>query len=134
MTPVKNFTIIKIHSEPIYFLLTILTVLGPIHTRNPLRHMQTRYISGKHYAAYSIFTFLWTGLRHGLHELRITKVYSKPLIECPIFTFLFLQRSYTRWLNKIIYETETKFWAVLGSLQRKNLPSAISMQLFGVVF
>jgi hypothetical protein len=38
------------------------------YTRNPLRHMQTRYISGKHYAAYSIFTFLWTGLRHGLHS------------------------------------------------------------------
>ena len=30
VTPVKNFTIIKIHSEPTYYLVTILRVLGPI--------------------------------------------------------------------------------------------------------
>ena len=48
-----------------------------------------------------------------------------------------MQRSYTRWLHKIIYKTEMKFWAVLGSRccrEKKNLPTAISMQLFGVVF
>ena len=46
------------------------------------------------------------------------------------------QRSYTRWLYKIIYKTEMKFWAVLGSwgCREKNLPTAISMQLFEVVF
>ena len=46
------------------------------------------------------------------------------------------QRSYQRWLDKRIYKTEMKFWAVLGSggCREKNLPTAISMQLFGVVF
>ena len=45
-------------------------------------------------------------------------------------------RSYTRWLYKRIYKTEVKFWAVLGSwcCRGKNLPTAINMQLFGVVF
>ena len=46
------------------------------------------------------------------------------------------QRFYQRWLDKRIYKTEMKFWAVLGSrgCREKNLPTAISMQLFGVVF
>jgi hypothetical protein len=46
------------------------------------------------------------------------------------------QRSYQRWLDKIIYNTEMKFWAVLGSrgCREKNLPTAISKQLFQVVF
>ena len=46
------------------------------------------------------------------------------------------QRSYQRWLDKRIYKTEMKFWAVLGSrgCREKTLPTAISMQLFGVVF
>ena len=46
------------------------------------------------------------------------------------------QRSYTRWLYKIIYRTEMKFWAVLGSrgCREKKLPTAISMQIFWVVF
>jgi hypothetical protein len=46
------------------------------------------------------------------------------------------QRSYQRWLDKRIYKTEMKFWAVLGSrgCREKNLPTAISMQFFGVVF
>ena len=46
------------------------------------------------------------------------------------------QRSYPRWLYKRIYKTEMKFWAVLGrqGWSEKNLPTAISMQLFGVVF
>ena len=48
------------------------------------------------------------------------------------------QRSYTRWMDRKIYKTEMKFWAVLGQsgLQRKKtLPTAIIMQLFfGVVF
>jgi hypothetical protein len=39
-------------------------------------------------------------------------------------------------LYKRIYKTEIKFWAVLGSrgCREKKLPTAISMQLFGVVF
>ena len=46
------------------------------------------------------------------------------------------QRSYQRWLNKKDYKTEMKFWAVLGSqgCREKKLPTAISMQLFGVGF
>ena len=46
------------------------------------------------------------------------------------------QRSYQRWLDKRINKTEMKFWAVLGSqgCREKKLPTAISMQLFGVVF
>ena len=45
-------------------------------------------------------------------------------------------RLYTRWLDRRIYKTEMKFWAVLGrrGCREKNLPTAISMQLFGVVF
>ena len=39
---------------------------------------------------------------------------------------------YQRWLDKRIYKTEMKFWAVLG--REKNLPFAISMQLLEVVF
>jgi hypothetical protein len=39
-------------------------------------------------------------------------------------------------LDKRIYKTEMKFWAVLGSwgCREKKIPTAISMQLFGVVF
>jgi hypothetical protein len=39
-------------------------------------------------------------------------------------------------LDKRIYQTEMKFWAVLGSrgCREKKLPTAISRQLFGVVF
>ena len=46
------------------------------------------------------------------------------------------QRSYTRWLYKVIYRMEMKFWAVLGSrgCREKKLPIARSMQLFEVVF
>ena len=46
------------------------------------------------------------------------------------------QRSYQRCLNKRICKTEVNFWAVLGSwgYREKNLPTATSMQLFGVVF
>ena len=46
------------------------------------------------------------------------------------------QRSYTRWMDRKIYKIEMKFWAVLGSrgCSEKKLPTAISMQLFGVVF
>ena len=46
------------------------------------------------------------------------------------------QRYQQRWLDKIIYKTEMKFWAVLGSrgCREKKLPTAISMQLFEVVF
>ena len=43
------------------------------------------------------------------------------------------QRSYQRWLDKRIYKTEMKFWAV-GAEEKKNLPTAISKQLLGVVF
>ena len=44
--------------------------------------------------------------------------------------------SYQRWLDKIKIKLEMKFWAVLGSrgCREKKLPTAISMQLFGVVF
>jgi hypothetical protein len=40
------------------------------------------------------------------------------------------QRSYQRWLDKIIYKTEMKFWAVLGSrgCREKKLPNAMSTQ------
>ena len=46
------------------------------------------------------------------------------------------QISYTRWLYKRIYKTEMKFWVVLGSqgCREKNLPTAISKQLFQVFF
>jgi hypothetical protein len=39
-------------------------------------------------------------------------------------------------MNRKIYKTEMKFWAVLGrwGCIEKNLPTAISMQLFGVAF
>ena len=39
------------------------------------------------------------------------------------------------WIKEFI-KKEMKFWAVLGSwgCREKNLPTAISMQLFGVVF
>ena len=48
----------------------------------------------------------------------------------------FGQRSYQSLLDKRIYKTEMKFWAVLGSwgCRKKNSPTAISMQLFGVIF
>jgi hypothetical protein len=47
--------------------------------------------------------------------------------------FIQIQRSYQRWLDKIICKTEMKFWAVLGSrgCREKKLSAAISMQLFG---
>ena len=40
------------------------------------------------------------------------------------------------WLYKKIYKTEMKFWAVLGrrGCREKTLQTAISMQLFEVVF
>ena len=47
------------------------------------------------------------------------------------------QGSYQRWLDKMICKTEIKFWAILGSQgfrEKNNLPTAISMQLFGVFF
>ena len=44
------------------------------------------------------------------------------------------QRSYQRWLDKRIYKTELKFWAVRGCREKKKLPTAISKQLFDVVF
>ena len=42
--------------------------------------------------------------------------------------------SLQRWFDKIIYKTEMKFWAALGSqgCKEKKLPTSISMQLFGV--
>ena len=46
------------------------------------------------------------------------------------------QRSYTKWLYKRIYKTEMSsglFWAV-GAAEKKKLPTAISKQLFQVVF
>ena len=48
----------------------------------------------------------------------------------------FTQRFYQRWLDKRIYKTEMKFGAVLGSwgCREKKLPTAISKQLFQVVF
>ena len=52
------------------------------------------------------------------------------------YVFSNTQRSYQRWLDNKNYKMEMKFWAVLGSrgCREKNLPTAISMQLFGVVF
>ena len=46
------------------------------------------------------------------------------------------QRSYQRLLDKSIYRMEMKFCAVLGTegYWEKKLPTAISMQLFGVFF
>ena len=46
------------------------------------------------------------------------------------------QRSYQRWLDRRIYKTEMKLWAVLGSrgCREEKLPTAISIQFFGVVF
>ena len=41
------------------------------------------------------------------------------------------------WLDKGISKMEMKFWVVLGRWgcrEKKNLPTTISMQLFGVVF
>jgi hypothetical protein len=43
------------------------------------------------------------------------------------------QRSYQRWLDKRIYKTEMKFWAVLGSRGYRE-KTAISKQLFWVFF
>ena len=56
--------------------------------------------------------------------------------DCYLRLLCSVQRSYQRWLYKRIYKKEMKFWAVLGSqgCKEKNLPTAISMQLFGVVF
>ena len=49
-------------------------------------------------------------------------------------SYIFLIR--TRWLDRRIYKTELKFWADLGrrGCREKKLPTAISMQLFVVVF
>ena len=60
-------------------------------------------------------------------------------IKVVLYNYLsdgFFQRSYQRWFDKRIYKTEMKIWAVLGSrgCREKNLPTAISMQLFGVFF
>ena len=53
------------------------------------------------------FTFLFHYFGHRIDKgLRIG---SLALVE------YFHQRSYQRWLNKIIYKTEMKFWAVCGS-------------------
>ena len=45
-------------------------------------------------------------------------------------------RFYNRWLDRRIYKMEMKFWAVLGKrgCREKKLQTAISMQLFEVVF
>ena len=47
-----------------------------------------------------------------------------------------IHRFYNRWLDRRIYKTEMKFWAVLGrrGCREKNLSTAISMQRFGVFF
>ena len=37
------------------------------------------------------------------------------IIEAEIGSLAFRQRSYQRWLDRRIYKTEKKFWAVLGS-------------------
>ena len=46
------------------------------------------------------------------------------------------QKSYQRWLDKLIYKTEIKFWAVLGSqgYREKKTPNCPGKQLFEVVF
>ena len=45
------------------------------------------------------------------------------------------RRFYNRWLDRRIYKTEMKFWAVLGRQGcRKKLQTAIIMQLFEMVF
>ena len=72
------------------------------------------------------------------------KLLGKESWDLPVKEMLFFkiaydgkgQRSYQRWLDKRIYKTEMKFWAVLGSrgCREKKLPTAISMQLFEVVF
>ena len=47
-----------------------------------------------------------------------------------------VQRPYQRRLDKKICKTEMNLWAVLGiwGCREKRLPTAISMQLFEVVF
>jgi hypothetical protein len=59
-----------------------------------------------------------------------------PINECVELVTSRNQRSYQRWLEKRIYKTEMKFWAVLGrwGCREKKLPTAMSMQVFGVVF
>ena len=58
-------------------------------------------------------------------------------LDCSEFGSCRIQiRDLSRRLDKRIYKTEIKFWAILGcqGCREKTLPTAISMQLFGVVF
>ena len=71
-----------------------------------------------------------------MYEYELFSVRRVSQRERPLMTFGFRQRFYKRWLDRRIYRTETKFYAVLGSLdcREKKLPIAISKPLFGVVF
>ena len=62
-----------------------------------------------------------------------SKAQSLTSVPLSLSVMLGHQRSYHRWLDKRIYKTEMKFWAV-GAAEKEKLPIAISMQLFGVVF
>ena len=77
-----------------------------------------------------------SGLSRYIHILR-EHFFSPKIRKCCHFLTPY-QRFYERWLNKRIYKTEMKCWAVLGravgAAEKKTLPTAISMQLFGVVF
>ena len=48
-----------------------------------------------------------------------SQTWSRAELKC------YCQRSYKRWLDKIIYKTEMMFWAV-GAAEKKKLPTAIS--------
>ena len=74
--------------------------------------------------------FLLVGWLKGLMYLRIPTTTKQSLLSCfkrlpwyfhrgemtlMVDFFQLIQRSYQRWLDKRIYKTEMRFWAVLGS-------------------
>ena len=77
-------------------------------------------------------SLLWLILLKEFHQLLLSDLKLKSARKVSFVRQYLAQRR----LDKRIYKTDMKFWAVLGSLggREKNLPTAISMQLFRVVF
>ena len=97
---------------------------GSIHIRDPTRDDWMRP-SVYYMSLYLIFCFLFSK--------RLQSFISKEqyMLKRKKYFYMY-QRSYQRWLDKVIYKTEMKFWAVLGSqgCREKNTPNCYKYATF----
>ena len=109
--------------------------INQIHIIHKLHAIQDLQKAASHKVCVSRTTLI--NLNNVIHKKKIETVLMET-VQSPWInkTFCCIQRPQQRPLDKRIYNTEMKFWAVLGSrgCREKNLPTAISMQLFGVIF